>query len=150
MRSRTEWIDDKPSFYGGPDCRLSEFRVFSDGVTRAAGELRIGQHRARSPLDVSQHDSDPVQPCEAASVAFDGAVRWPKVARYVRTRELANTSGHERCCTCSRRFLAHFTNSLRCGDHVWLQRHLPRRGQASGMRARPKADTRRWPFARKF
>ena len=32
--------------------------------------------------------------------------------------------------------MAHFTNSLRCGDHVWLRRHLHRRGQASGMRAR--------------
>ena len=23
--------------------------------------------------------------------------------------------------------MAHFTNSLRCGDHVWLRRHLHRR-----------------------
>ena len=29
--------------------------------------------------------------------------------------------------------LAHFTNSLRCGDHVWLLGHLHRRGEASGM-----------------
>ena len=40
--------------------------------------------------------------------------------------------------------LAHFTNSLRCGDHVWLQWHFHRRGQASGMRARdPGADIAR-------
>jgi len=38
--------------------------------------------------------------------------------------------------SCSRRFLAHFTNSLRWGDHVWLLRHLHCRDQASGMRAR--------------
>jgi len=32
--------------------------------------------------------------------------------------------------------MAHFTNSLRCGDHVWLLGHLHHRGQASRMRAR--------------
>ena len=32
--------------------------------------------------------------------------------------------------------MAHFSNSLHCGDYVWLQRHLHRRGQASEMRAR--------------
>jgi hypothetical protein len=47
------------------------------------------------------------------------------------------------CCTCSRPLLAHFTKSLRCGDHVWLQRHLHRRGQASGMRARDPQQTTR-------
>jgi hypothetical protein len=32
--------------------------------------------------------------------------------------------------------MAHFANSLRRGNHVWLLRHLHRRGHASGMRAR--------------
>jgi len=39
--------------------------------------------------------------------------------------------------------MAHFSNSLRCGDHVWLQTHLHRRGQASGMRARDPLPTSR-------
>jgi hypothetical protein len=38
--------------------------------------------------------------------------------------------------------MAHFANSLRCGDHVWFQMHLHRRGQVSGMCARdPRAET---------
>src|SRR5215813_2135743 len=40
------------------------------------------------------------------------------------------------CCRCSGPFLAHFSNSLHCGDYVRLERHLHRRGQACGMPAR--------------
>jgi hypothetical protein len=39
------------------------------------------------------------------------------------------------CCTRSDLFVAHFTNSLHCGEQVWLQGYLPRRDKASGMRA---------------